>query len=1176
MVYIFMGLVTLIVFGLTASDSVNIAGSSNNVYKNAPYVISFLTLIFTIFGLLSATAFYNRAALKDFDNGFNEILFSAPISKSGYFFGRFSSALLLSTMPLLGVFIGVYLASVISPVLDWTDADKYGDFYIETFVINYLLFILPNMFIVGSMIFALAIKWKSTSISFIGTLVIFVLYTISGTLMDDIDNESIAALLDMFGGSTFEIATKYYTAVEQNTLSPIIDNLMLYNRIIWISIGVIILAISYKTFSFQAKTKKAHTKDEEQVSEQNVFALPELNLDFNMKTSLIQFKSFFTVNFISIVKGTTFKVLFVFGTIMLISTLYGGFEYYGLKSYPLTYKLIDAISASSMTFATILLVFYGGELIWRDRNSKIYEVVDATPHLSYISLSAKALSLVSVVSILNIFFIVLSIIYQLINGYTRIELDIYILDFVMSNLPFYFIISGLMIMIQVLVNNKYLGYFVSLIVLFGSKILFSILDISSRMLSIASRPNTMYSDISGFGPGVYGKLWFNVYWILFSIVTILIAGFIWNRGVKTSLKVRIMNSLNITAKNYKIATVIVTLIWIGVASFVHYNTQILNETISSDVREELRVDYEKKYKGYEKLPLPKIIDVRYFVDIFPKERDVRIKAILKLKNETTTPIDSIFYSIDDDWSPEFKIPNSELTLNDVNLGFRVYRLRNPLQLNDTLEIEIKTEYVTKGFVNGRENTSILENGSFFNNMNILPILGYLSSVEINDRFKRKEHGLSPKDRMPKLDSTNIEGRMVNYLTGGHSDYINVETVISTSLDQTAIAPGSLVKEWKKDGRNFYKYRVDHTSQNFYSFVSGRYEVATRKWNDVDIEVYYDEKHSVNVDMMMNAVERSLDYYTKNFGTYYHKQCRIIEFPRYSTFAQAFPGTMPYSESFGFIINLEDESENNIIDAVIAHEMSHQWWAHQVIGANMQGGTMLSESFAEYSSLMTMKSIVENPMKMRKFLKYNHDSYLHGRGGETKEELPLYKVENQQYIHYKKGSVILYALQDYIGEDKVNIAMRNFLEEFKYKAPPYPTSLDFLKHLEPQVPDSLKYLINDWFKEITLYDNRLKETNYEKLESGKYQVTIDVESFKIKADSLGNETNVNINDWVDIGVFSDDDEEKLMYQKRVKIDKPEMTFSFVVDSLPVKAAIDPRHLLIDRVYKDNIKVIKEKE
>jgi len=359
-------------------------------------------------------------------------------------------------------------------------------------------------------------------------------------------------------------------------------------------------------------------------------------------------------------------------------------------------------------------------------------------------------------------------------------------------------------------------------------------------------------------------------------------------------------------------------------------------------------------------------------------------------------------------------------------------------------------------------------------------------------------------------------------------------------------------------------------------MSADFEVATRKWNGIDMEIYYDEKHDINIEMMLDAVQRSLEYYTENFGPYYHKQARIIEFPRYATFAQAFPGTMPYSEAFGFVINLEDETDNNVIDAVIAHEMGHQWWAHQVIGANMQGGTMTSESFSEYSSLMTLKSISDNPMKMREFLKYDHDRYLRGRSGEREKELPLYKVENQGYIHYGKGSVILYALQDYIGEDSLNIAMKSFLKEYRYRNTPYPSSLDFLRHLEPRVPDSLKYLVKDWFKEITLYDNRLKEANYKMLNNGKYEVTLEIESSKIKSDSLGNETKTTINDWIDVGFFMDDAEEELYQQKRMKFNKEKSSITVQLDKLPVKAAIDPRHLLIDRVYTDNIKRISIEE
>ena len=1174
MIYIFFGLIALLVFGATVSDSIRIGGAIGNVYKNSPSVITMFSVIMTLFGLLIATAFFNNAALKDYNSDFNEILFSTPLTKSGYFFGRFFAALLLGTVPMLGVFFGVLLGAWLGPVFGWVDADRFGPFFLETFINNYFLFILPNIFFAGTIIFAMANKWRSTTISFVGVLMIIVAYIIAGTLLSDIDNETLAALIDSFGVRAYSVYSKYFTVLEKNTLSPSFSGLLLLNRILWLAVGSVILFFSYLSFSFQEKNKKVKVKKDNDNEEGSTFGLPQLHPVFNKKTEWLQFKSFFYTNFLSIVKSVTFKILFVFSVILLVSGMYGGFEAFGLQSYPLTYKMIDEIGGGTFIFIIIILVFFSGELIWRDRESKINEVIDSTTYTSFISLFAKYFSLIAVVGILQLFFVVISIIYQLAKGYTHLELDLYLLDYIYGELPMIMVWSGMMIMIQVIVNQKYIAYFVSILVVFVSNLIWGAMDIQSNMLFIAGNPSLQYSDMNGFGPGFKGAMWFNTYWVLFALICLQIAAAFWNRGTQSSIKERFQLVKKQTPKLFKLILIGNVGIWLLVASFVFYNTQILNTYKTSDQMEDLRVKYEKTYKKYEHINIPKITDAKYFVDIFPHKRDVYAKILLTLKNESKAPIDSIHYNINDSWETEIKIPNSKLVYNDEELNYHIYQLEKPLQVGESIDVEIKTKYITQGFENGRGNTNIVDNGTFINNFAILPSMGYNSSFEIRDKHTRKKRDLPKKERMPKLEKECSTNCMANYITNGKSDYINVETVISTASDQIAVAPGSLIKQWEKDGRNYYRYKLDHISQHFLSFVSAKYEVKRRKWNGIDIEVYYDKKHEVNTDMMLDAVERSLKYYIKNYGPYYHKQCRVIEFPRYATFAQAFPGTMPYSESFGFIYNLEDKTENNVVDAVIAHEMSHQWWAHQVVGAEMQGGTMLSESFAEYSSLMTMKSITTNPMKMRDFLKYDHNRYLRGRSGELEAEQPLYKVENQMYIHYGKGSVILYALQDYIGEDKVNLALHNFLEEFKYRKPPYPTSYDFLKYLEPQVPDSLKYLIKDWFKDITLYDNRLKEANYKKLKNGKYQVSMTVEAYKIKADTIGKETKVAINDWVDIGVFSDKDEKRLLYQKRVKFNQNKMTFTFETDSLPVKAAIDPRHILIDRIYSDNFKTVKE--
>jgi aminopeptidase N len=269
--------------------------------------------------------------------------------------------------------------------------------------------------------------------------------------------------------------------------------------------------------------------------------------------------------------------------------------------------------------------------------------------------------------------------------------------------------------------------------------------------------------------------------------------------------------------------------------------------------------------------------------------------------------------------------------------------------------------------------------------------------------------------------------------------------------------------------------------------------------------------------------------------------RIMEFPRYASFAQSFANTVPFSESMGFVMDIQKD-DPDIPFYVTAHELGHQWWGHQVIEANVKGNGMLSESLSEYSALMVLKNHVSTEV-MQKFMKYNLDEYLYGRATERKKEQPLYLCENQQYIHYNKGSVCLYALQDYIGEEKVNQALSEYAKDWKYAGPDnpkkrYPTTLDLLSYLKKATPDSLKYLITDLFETITLYENKTDIATAKKLKNNTYEITLKISTEKSRADKSGNQKVIGMNDWIDVGVYGKDAEgnDKLIYLKKHRFNK----------------------------------------
>jgi aminopeptidase N len=329
--------------------------------------------------------------------------------------------------------------------------------------------------------------------------------------------------------------------------------------------------------------------------------------------------------------------------------------------------------------------------------------------------------------------------------------------------------------------------------------------------------------------------------------------------------------------------------------------------------------------------------------------------------------------------------------------------------------------------------------------------------------------------------------------------------------------------------------------------------------------------------MVDATKKSLDYFTVAFSPYQHRQVRIVEFPGYDRYAQSFPNTIPYSESIGFIADLRDPENIDYVFYVTAHEVAHQWWAHQVIGADVQGSTVMSETLAQYSALMVMEKEYGRE-QMRRFLKYELDRYLAGRGRETQRELPLMRVENQPYIHYNKGSLVMYALREYIGEDTVNRVLAEYIRDVGFQRAPYTTSRELVDRLRAATPAEYAYLIEDLFETITLYDNRAKAARAEELAEGGWLVEIDVETRKLRADESGVEQQVALADFIEVGVMgerTDADgvtrEVPLVLEKR-RFDAETATIVLKVDEKPTRAGIDPRVLLVDRDPDDNLKSI----
>jgi len=607
---------------------------------------------------------------------------------------------------------------------------------------------------------------------------------------------------------------------------------------------------------------------------------------------------------------------------------------------------------------------------------------------------------------------------------------------------------------------------------------------------------------------------------------------------------------------------------IFLGGWIYYNTTVVNEFQTDKRQKEILSLYEKRYKQYEGLLQPRLKDVYLEVDIYPDACQADLRGDLTASNDGSEAISDIHLILDQDLViHHLDMPPHRIITDDRETGYRICRLESPLEPGDSLTLSFDLTVRQRGFRNHDPNIRIVKNGTFFDNDAYIPRFGYHRRGELTDPHDREDFGLPPRPR--ELPVNDTEARM--HMAYSHNaDWITYEAVISTAPEQIAITPGYLQREWTENGRRYFHYRMDTPIVNFYSIQSGQYTVARDRWNDVTIEVYYHPRHGFNVERIMESVRKSLEYYTTWFGPYQFRQVRIIEFPAYRHFAQSFPNTIPYSESAEFINDLRDKDNVDMVFFITAHEVSHQWWGHQVMGADVQGSNFVVESLAQYSSLMVMKHDY-TPEGLQKYLAYERNRYLRGRSSELVGEQPLMLAESQPYLYYNKGCLALYALQEYIGEEPVNDALRSFLSKHAFEEPPYATSVDLINELRTVTPPEYTYLIHDLFESIILYDNRALHAEAKELPEGRYEVTLTVSSRKLQADDQGVESEEEHADVFEIGVFGDTDEhgeETVLYLEKRSIGSGTSEVTITVDGLPKRAGIDPRNLLIDRVSDDN--------
>lgn len=1139
--------------------------SFSGAYKNSPYVLTYAIGLISLSTLFPITLQVAQSFLKDYETKFDAILFTTPVSKFNYLASRFLISFIIAIVSFAVFIVGM----IIGHLMPWLPKEEIGSFYIINYVWPYLVLAIPNILLCLSVLTTLAWLTRSKLIIYVGGFLVYIFY-IAGSLFSNspiLANASpssaaamsLAAKIDPFGLAAFLEQTRYWTSMQKNNRLIDLSGNLLFNRVLWINLSILLLLLSYRCFSFR-KIKDEKTKPDRSSKKENLSFSHEspATIEFRtLKHNLLVLKSYAKMDVGLILKGIPFLllVLLISGLLLIeiSDEIDGGVRLaQNIVNTPL---MISTIMDRLPFLLILILLFYSNELVNRANTARFEILENTTPHQQTIVLLSKILSLFTIPLLIITLSILIGCGFQIIYANAAIELGLYFSLYYYLGFPV-LLISVLVLFVQTAIPNRYLGLSTAAIItiLISTGIGFQ-LGISHPLLRFGDAFKRAYFDLNGFGKYTIPFHTSMFYNLGLALILLIITGILWkrNQSVLRSFQKNSFNGLQ------KFILSLGLLIFVLLGSFLFYKTNIEYPYLTKDDQNDLSEQYELNFKKFSRLPQPVILSVNSDVALFPEENRYEVTGTYQLINSSNQSIDSLLlYSDPNSRLKSVSIPESKQGGDISKFNHYWYVLEKPLQSGQKMKISFSFESSWSPFKGHTPFNSIIENGSFMRISRYYPTFGYQVSNEISNEKERKKRRLKPQSPLKKLEDKSKSAY----------DFIDYETIVSTSKNQTVIGVGDLIAKWKKEDRNYFHYKSNGKIPFRFAFSSADYQIQKTSYKGISIEVYYDNRHSRNVAKLIKDVKNTLDYCQKNFGKYPYKTIRYAEISAFANgfAATSYPSTVFMKEDFGFYSDLNHNDKEDVINQLTAHELSHEWWGNaQISPEEKEGGLILTETPAQYTELMLYEK-QHGSERALETLKIHLDLYLSSRSYDP--EKPLCKTNYETpYLAYDKGMLVMHQLRMLIGEQKLNLALRNFLNHYKFPNQ-IPDSEDLLYEIHQVADHKFHAKIDEMFKQIITYSSTVKTVKSQK-KNAFYEVSFLANSKKYTENETGKRTAILNDTTIDVGIY---DTNGKLFCFPFQIKNNIVRGKIKLKSRPQLIVIDPYLKTIDSFIADNQKEI----
>ena len=523
-------------FVATITDALGIGGAIGSLNRNAPYVVVRMLGNLSLVGVFIVVAFVATSVLRDFERGTDELVFSRPIRTRDLFVGRFAGSLIA----VCACFAFAALGLLVGSLTPWMDPETIGPLDVRPHVYGLGVLAFPSFAILGAVFFSLATRVRHIAAVYVALVALLVAYFVATAMFGDLESQKTAALLDPFGLTAFELQTRYWTIAEKNSRLPPVLGDLLWNRLLWLTLSLSALAVAIARFRYDVAIARRRRRAPVAVPSPEASEAPARWIrerpSFTRGTAWVQFLSQWRLETRTVLRGLPFILILSFGLINVLANMGQMDLMLGTPVWPVTHLMLLAVQAGYAFLLVLIVTFYAGEMVWRDRSLRLEGVIDALPVPTWVPLLAKLLALWVAAAV----FIAAGMVglagFQLFHGHTRLEPGLYAQGLLVELLP-YMMTAALALFFQAVVNQKFVGYLLIVLYLISSGVL-SALHFDHYLYRFAAVPGAPYSDMNGWGHFVAPVLWFNVYWAFGAGVLLCLTYAGWVRGYESRWRPR--------------------------------------------------------------------------------------------------------------------------------------------------------------------------------------------------------------------------------------------------------------------------------------------------------------------------------------------------------------------------------------------------------------------------------------------------------------------------------------------------------------------------------------------------------------------------------------------------------------------------------------------------------------